>query len=146
MEKYKKSVTMHKLMHKINTFYEYYDVSNFSTITTLTKRDMLQYNTLMTVYDAIHCSMEYYDNIPELMLDLYDELGDYIARIENYIAKGRTIFLIGFAISVFLTYCSIDGENLTFPIVCFVIGIICFGISYTLDFFIHDKKSSPFIR
>lgn len=54
-------------------------------------------------------------------------------RIRKAFAFARTLFLVLCLICIALVVCSVDGESLVFPIVCFIIGAACFGISYAID-------------
>lgn len=64
--------------------------------------------------------------------------------MKKLIAFTRTLFFVLAILCIAMTICSADGPNIIFPIICFIIGIICFGISYTLDKLLWqtgDKKS-----
>ena len=55
-------------------------------------------------------------------------------RIRKTVEFARTLFLIICGICVFLTIASVDGPSIWFPIVCFAVGSICFGIAYFFDY------------
>lgn len=72
-------------------------------------------------------------------------------KIRKTIAFARTLFLYLSILSLALTICSADGPSLKFPIICTIIGIVCFGISYGLDQLLFETawsgdKQSPFTR
>lgn len=72
-------------------------------------------------------------------------------KIRKGISFARGLFLVLFGICITLVVVSIDSESLVFPLVCFGIGIVCFGISYALDWLLFETawsgdKKSPFNR
>ena len=72
-------------------------------------------------------------------------------KIRKAVAFARTAFLMLFFLFVALAICSVDSESLKFPIICSIIGVICFGISYILDHLLFETawsgdKKSPYIR
>ena len=54
-------------------------------------------------------------------------------RIRKGVTIARGVFLGLFLVFMGLTICSADSESLVFPIVCFVISMVCFGVCYLLD-------------
>lgn len=62
--------------------------------------------------------------------------------IRKCITYARTLFLILFFMCLALTIISVDGPSFVFPIICTIIGSICFGISYVLErllrYFMHQ--------
>ena len=79
---------MKKLLKNINLYYKKYDLAHPFTEIKLTKADMHDHETLMSVYENIWETLEYYEvraNSFNQNLDtykwltaLYGELGDYI--------------------------------------------------------------------
>lgn len=72
-------------------------------------------------------------------------------KIRKAVAFARTLFLYLCILSIALTICSVDGPSFKFPIICTLIGIVCFGISYALDQLLFETawsgdKPSPFTR
>ena len=70
-------------------------------------------------------------------------------RIRKAVAFTRTLLLVLALLCVALTVCSVDSNNIMFPLVCFGIGTVCFGISYALDYLLFETawsgdKPSPF--
>lgn len=63
-------------------------------------------------------------------------------KIRKALSKVRAFLLIVFGVCLFLTVCSVDGESLIFPIVCFGIGVVCFGISYAIDWLLVETAWS----
>lgn len=74
---------MKKLMRNINKFYKYYDQAHPFLDIKLTKTDMYNHDTLMSTYEDIWTTMEYYEDTTSAeyrwILNLYGELSDYIA-------------------------------------------------------------------
>ena len=62
--------------------------------------------------------------------------------IRKCITYARTLFLTLFFVCLALTIISVDGPSFVFPIICTIIGSICFGISYALErllgYFMHQ--------
>lgn len=54
------------------------------------------------------------------------------------VAAIRTVFAMLFGICFLLTYITANGTSLLFPLVCGIIGIICFGISYFFDYMLFE--------
>jgi 4-hydroxybenzoate polyprenyltransferase len=70
-------------------------------------------------------------------------------RIRKTVEFMRTLFLILALLGIAFAVASADGYSLKFPIVCALIGVVCFGISYALDCLLFETawsgdKSSPF--
>ena len=65
--------------------------------------------------------------------------------IRKCITYARTLFLTLFFVCLALTIISVDGPSFVFPIICTIIGSICFGISYALDCLLDDNNS-PFMH
>lgn len=67
----------------------------------------------------------------------------------KFLAVIRKITIALFGIFFMLGACSIESENLTFPIVCLVVGAVCFGVCYYVDqiLWLNDyEEESPFIH
>lgn len=120
---------MKRLMKKVNKFYKKYDVSNLDNTTRLTKDDMYDMDKLMTAYEAIWISLEYYDDrVPrQFMTNLYDELSDYMDNIPKK-HKHRTCAIFMFGISE----CGTMGVGMFIAALfaygydpLFIVGIIC---------------------
>ena len=62
--------------------------------------------------------------------------------IRKCIAYARTLFFTLFFVCLALTIISVDEPSFVFPIICTIIGSICFGISYALErllrYFMHQ--------
>ena len=72
---------MKNLRNRINTFYKEYDTDHFDSTITMSKDDMHNRDALMTAYESLWFTMEYYeDNSTEYkwMSDLYADLADYM--------------------------------------------------------------------
>ena len=59
-------------------------------------------------------------------------------KIRKIVTLARTVSFILFITLFGLSVLAMDGDNLVFPIVCFVISILCFGISYVLDYLLAE--------
>lgn len=100
---------MKKLMKDINKFYKHYDLTNIGLDMRVTKADMYDYNALMSVYEAIWMTMEYYEDKTacEFMASLYQDVSDRMFAIENDLVarpnhnKALAIFM--YCVSVFGT-------------------------------------------
>jgi len=70
-----------KLYKNIKKFYQYYDLSKSKV--TFTKADMYDHDALMTAYEAMWRTLDYYDHPTtcKFLTNLYDELGDYLHHI-----------------------------------------------------------------
>ena len=67
-------------------------------------------------------------------------------KIRKAVTFIRTLFFILFGICLALTIATADGSSILFSVVCFVIGTVCFGISYYLDQLLvetHWKGDKP---
>lgn len=81
---------MKTLRKTISKFYaEYYHILGHGKGTKLTKSEMLDHNTLMSVYEDVWVALDYemldYDTHPseyKWVSDLYGDLGDYIHDLE----------------------------------------------------------------
>lgn len=63
-------------------------------------------------------------------------------RIRWAIAFIRTLFLTLFGIFIAFAIGSIDSASLIFPLGCFGISLVCFGISYALDRLLFETRWS----
>lgn len=139
----KGDITMRKLMHKINRFYKRYDLTNIGFDIRLTKADMYNYNALMSAYEAIWETMEYYEDETacKFMASLYQDVSDRLFAIENDLVtkpshKTLAIFKLGVAIFgtmsmgaliAMLIECGFDSMILI-GMVCATVLAVCSGI------------------
>lgn len=70
-------------------------------------------------------------------------------KIRKAMKFARGFFLALFGICALLVIISVDGPSIWFPLVCAVVGIICFGIAYAIDYLLWETSfngdnSSPF--
>ena len=56
--------------------------------------------------------------------------------IRKTIIFARGFFLSLFGVCLLLVIMSADGPYLWFPITCSIVGILCFGIAYAIDYVI----------
>lgn len=61
-------------------------------------------------------------------------------RIRKAVAFARKLCLVIFGICLLLTVVSVDGPSIWFPIACFAVGTVCFGIAYFFDYLLWDTK------
>lgn len=72
-------------------------------------------------------------------------------KIRKAVAFARNLLLAVFGICTLLGIMSVDGNSLLFPAICFIIGFVCFGISFILDQLLWQTawkgdKPSPFMH
>lgn len=85
---------MKNLRNRINTFYRKYDLEHPFDTLTISKDDMHNHDALMTAYESLWLTMEYYeDNSAEYqwMSALYADLGDYMQDSPIYKWQSATI-------------------------------------------------------
>lgn len=61
-------------------------------------------------------------------------------RIRKAVSFIRTALFWIALICIGLTICSVDGPSLLFPIIYFVIGMVCAAISYVLDYLLWETS------
>lgn len=67
--------------------------------------------------------------------------------IRKVITYARTLFLALFFVCLMAAIVTADGIDFTHTIVWGIISLVCFGISYALDWLLGDNNSnSPFMH
>lgn len=145
-------MTKNKLVKELNKFYA-----------ALTTEDSTYHNCYVTKKD-----LERRDHIAEILYDLKENYFTHEGasvlyrevknchkpikketkiKIRKVISFIRTFFLALFVLCIFLMIASVEGPSLLFPIICFIIGMLFFGIAYFLDWLLWDTSfdnQSPF--
>ena len=97
---------MKNLRNRINKFYREYDIEHPFETLTISKGDMCEYDALMTAYESLWLTMEYYEDDSaeyKWMSTLYADLGDYISY--GYGGDGKAVSIFKLIASTFGTLC-----------------------------------------
>lgn len=125
----------------------------------ITKKDLEDMNELISIMHELKENYFTHENAKPLYLEVchyYIKKNKQPKRetkikIRKAITFARTLFLLICVSFIGMTIASVNGDSIAFPIICFGIAMVCFGISYGLDCLLFETawsgdRPSPFTR